>query len=482
MSIKSRVKGWFRSILSEDHFLTSAFVGRNTLSGASVTPENAMTYAAIYSAVKIISETMASLPLVTYRRNGDGGRERVDKHPVATMLSRKPNKWQTHFEWVEMMQGHVLLRGNAYSQIIFSNGRPSELIPLNPTRVTPKMGNNGEVVYEYRTPDGATILLPQQNVFHLRNLTLDGITGISPIAAARETVGLGMSAQEHGARLFGQGARPAGVLTHPGKVDKLGADRISASWQNAYGGMSNAHSIAVLEEGMTFNQIELTSEDSQWIESRKFQIEEISRFYRIPLSKMNVLESANFSNMEQQALQFVQDTILPWAKRWEEAILRDFLFREADESLFTEFLIQGLLRGDVETRSKGYAIARQNGWMNANEIRALENMNPMGDEGNVYWAPVNMTNAEILEDVDLLKESKSGDSQDAGSSQEGTEDVVDADPRSLPMPQPKLEWNRAGDFITDTYQPVVFDCLRRCVRKEAMTVRSEEHTSELQSR
>lgn len=473
MSIRTKVKGWLRSVLADDFFFAPFFPGRNTYSGASVTPDTALTYTAVYSAVKIISETMASLPLITYRRLSDGGKERVPTHPVAELLFRKPNRWQTPFEWKEMMQGHVLLRGNAYSQIVFTNGRPSELIPLHPSRVTPEMGDDG-VVYKYREPGGDTILFRQEQIFHLRNITLDGVVGISPIAAAREAIGLGMSAQEHGARLFGQGARPAGVLTHPGKLDKIGADRVKQSWQSAYGGLTQAHSVAVLEEGMNFQQIEMTSEDSQWIESRKFQLEEISRYYRIPLSKLNVMENANFSNMEQQALQFVQDCIMPWSVRWEEAVLRDLLMLPTDRDLYSEFQMQSLLRGDNETRFKAYAIARQNGWMSANEIRAAENLNPMGEEGDVYWAPVNMTNAEVLTDAERIMENQDSDndqgSTPAGSSNEGLEDIIDTDPRALPPAQPKLEWHRASEFVTETYQPVLFDALRRCVRKEALTI------------
>ena len=438
---------------------------RNTFAGVGVDPETALTYSAIYSAVKIISETIASLPLITYRRAPDGGKIRIDEHPISPVLARRPNSWQTHFEFIEMMQGHVLLRGNAYAQVLTANGRVSELIPLHPARIEPRMESSGPV-YQYTKPDGDIVIFPAEEIFHLRGLSSNGLHGLSPIAAARESIGLGMAAQEHGARLFGQGARPAGVLTHPGKLDQPTSDRIRQSWERAYGGLSNAHSVAVLEEGMQFERVQLTSEDSQWIESRKFQIEEIARFYRIPLHKMNSMERATFSNIESQAIEFVSDTIIPWVRRWEETILRDVFTLTRDRAVFAEFLIGELLRGDTESRYKSYAIAKQNGWMNSNEIRALENMNPIDEQGDIYWAPVNMTNAEMLIDP---PEPDEDDGPQEGDG-EAPEVEPDADPRSLEL---------SLEVATESFKPIFYDSMRRCIRKEALAVQKATRKREV---
>jgi len=474
MSIFQKVRSLFGEKRSNseisDFFFNSILPHVNTFSGKTVTAETALTFGAVYACVKVISESLASLPIVTFELKKDGSKEEVPNHQVAQLLRRSPNSWQTPMEWKEMMQAHMLLRGNAYSQIVYSSGRPIELIPIHPARVTPKMNKEGRVEYEYRPPEsGEVIVFDQDEIFHLKNMTLDGLIGISTISAARETIGLGLAQQEHGSRLFGQGAKPAGVLQHPGRLQKDGADRLRKSWRNAYGGIENSHSVAVLEEGMTFQQIELTSEDSQWLESRKFSVEEVARVFRVQLHKLMSLDRATFSNIEQQSIEFAQDTIFPHAVRWQESIVRDLLSNPRDKRIFVEYRLQDLLRGDLESRYKSYAIGRQNGWLSANDVRALEGMNPIGSEGDVYWAPVNMTNAEVLEDVDRLLESDSPTpelnepSEDAGEpAQEGesTGDIqgsTEQSPRALPDLSSHLE-------------PVFYDAFRRCKYKEATAV------------
>jgi HK97 family phage portal protein len=370
-------------------------VGLASAAGPRVGPDSAMRISAVWACVRVLSETIASLPLLVYRRRADGGRERASGHPLYDLLHSQPNRWQTAFEFFEMLTACVLLRGNAYAEIVPGpRGPVDQLIPLHPDRVTVEALRGGGQRYRVTRDDGTTNTLLDSEVLHLRGLSSDGITGLSVVEYAREAMGLSLATESYGARLFSQNARPGGVLTHPSKLSQDVADRIRTSWQQAHSGLANAHSVAVLEEGMKFEAVGMTNEDAQFLATREFQIEEVARWFRVPLHMISSTTKATSwgSGIEQLSLGFVTYTLLPWLRRWEQAISRDLI--SATDSYFCEFLVDGLLRGNIKDRYEAYAVARNWGWLNADDIRAKENMNPLPDgKGQVYLQPLNMVEA-----------------------------------------------------------------------------------------
>ncbi|HLI51911.1 MAG TPA: phage portal protein [Thermomicrobiaceae bacterium] len=359
--------------------------------GRRMTHDSAMTIPAVWAAVKILSETLASLPIQMYARQADGGKRRATEHPLYDLLHDLPNPWQTAFEFKEMLQAHVVLRGNAFARIQPGpRGMVDSLIPLHPDRV--QTDTDGQTILGYRYTDPAGVVHPirYDEMFHLRGLSLDGILGVSVIAYARESFGLAHAAESFGARLFSQDATPGGVLQHPGQLSNEAAERLRHDWQMAHAGLHNAHKVAVLEEGMTFNKLSFTPEDAQFLQSRSFQVAEIARWFRIPPHLLGDLERATFSNIEQQGMDFVMYTMLPWITRWEQIISRDLI--SATGTYFAEFLLDNLLRGDIGTRYGAYATGRQNGWLSVNDIRRMENLNPVPG-GDAYLQPLNMTPA-----------------------------------------------------------------------------------------
>lgn len=370
---------------------------RDTAAGVSVTEQNALTYSAVYACVRVLAETLASLPLPIYRRLQPRGKDRAPEHRLYPRLHDAPNPLMTSFQWRETMMGHLLLWGNAFSEIELDGADlPIALWPLRPDKME-ILRNGADLRYRYALPDGGTVLLPRDRVFHLRGLSGDGIKGLSPIALAREAIGLGLATQEFGARFFGNDSRPGGVLRHPQKLSEEAARRLKESWETAQGGLSNRHRMAVLEEGMEWIRIGIPPEEAQFLESRKFQATEIARIYRVPPHMIADLERATFSNIEHQSLSFVMHTMLPWLRRWEQEISLQ-LFSEAERGrFFAEFLVEGLLRGDTQSRFAAYAIGRQWSWYSANDVREKENENPI-EGGDVYLQPLNMVSAGDLPD------------------------------------------------------------------------------------
>jgi HK97 family phage portal protein len=352
-----------------------------------VTPDSAMACAAVFSCVRVVSEDVAKLPLILYRRTSDGGKERAKDHPLYARLHDTPNSWQTSVEWREMMQGHLELRGNAYALKVMSGRQLLELIPLHPDKVTVRQDERFRLSY-----DIAGTAYSADQILHLRGMSSDGFTGMSTITHAREAIGLAQATERHGASLFGNGARPGGVLVHPGKLSPEAAKRLKDQWDATHGG-ENANSTAVLEEGVSWTQLGMTSEDSQFLETRKFQRSEIASFFRIPPHKIGDLERATFSNIEHQALEYVTDSLMPRLVRWEQRLNASLLNPSERGAYFFEFLTEGLLRGDTKARYDAYQSAIASGWMSRNEARIRENMNPeVGlDE---FLRPLNMDVAD----------------------------------------------------------------------------------------
>lgn len=359
-------------------------------SGKTVTASTAIQVSTVYACVRVIAETIASLPIHVYERTETGNRKAVE-HPLYRILHDEPNHEMTSFILRETMLTHLLLWGNSYSQIIRSGrDRVVSLYPLQPDHMQVDRDSKGNLTYTYTTSSGKQYLLRPHEVLHIPGLGFDGIMGYSPIAMERNAVGLGIAAEEYGSKFFSNGARPSGILTHPNTVKDPSALR--ASWNAAYGGTSNASRVAVLEEGMTFTPLSMPNNEAQFIETRRFQVEEICRIYRVPPHMVADLSRATFSNIEHSSIDFAIHTIRPWLVRIEQAMNRA-LFPESEKGrFFVQINLDGLMRGDYKSRMEGYAIARQNGWMSTNDIRDMENLNPVSDEegGNLYLVNGNM--------------------------------------------------------------------------------------------
>lgn len=403
-------------------------IAYQSATGISVTPDTAKRCAAVFGCVRVLSETIAHLPFVLYQRGGEG-RSREINHPLYSLLHDAPNRWQTSFEFREMLMGHVLLRGNGYAQKVYDRrGAVIELVPLNPTRVTPKMTATGDVYYEFRPQAGGVVNIPGTDVFHLKANASDGLVGVSPIAEAREAVALSMAAEEFGARTFQNDAQPGGVLEHPGKLGDDALVNLRKSIQDQHSGVKNARKWMILEEGMKWSKIGMDLQDTQYIETRKFQIEEIARIFRVPPHLIGHLDRATFSNIEHQGLEFVTHTILPWLKRWEQAISLRLMTPQERKTYYSEFLVDGLLRGDITSRYQAYAVGRQWGWLSADDVRRLENMDPLPEgQGAKYLLPLNMIDASKLDDYLMHQNNAEPTTQAEDDVEDSLEDSPDSE-------------------------------------------------------
>ena len=376
-----------------------AFYLGSSSAGKVVTERSAMQMTAVYACVRILSEAIAGLPLHLYRHNSEGGKEKAVDHPLYRLLHDEPNPEMSSFVFRETLMTHLLLWGNAYSQIIRNGkGEIVALYPLMPNKMSVNRDSNGRLYYEYTrsteeapTMKGSTVRLSPADILHIPGLGFDGLVGYSPIAMAKNAIGLAIATEEYGSKFFANGAQPSGVLEHPGTLKD--PSRVRDSWQSTFGGSGNANKVAVLEEGMKYTPISISPEQAQFLETRKFQINEIARIFRVPPHMVGDLEKSSFSNIEQQSLEFVKYTLDPWVVRWEQSIQRTLLRPEEKRDYFVKFNVEGLLRGDYQSRMNGYATARQNGWMSANDIRELENLDriPAEDGGDLYLINGNMT-------------------------------------------------------------------------------------------
>jgi HK97 family phage portal protein len=363
--------------------------------GVNVDSDNALEVVAVMACVKVIAETMASLPFVLYRRRADGGKDKARDHYLFELLRYQPNRWQSWFDFCEMMAGHIMLRGNAYALKVFErSGRIKELVPIHPDRVLVFRAKNGDRAYAYTPRDNAEQqILLQEELFHVPGLSFDGLAGLDPIEYARNAIGLSKAAEEFGGRFFQNDARPGIILKHEKQLSPEAVDRLRESWEERFGGVKKSHKPVVLEDNMDIKEIGVAPDNAQFLETRKFQKAEIAGFFRVPSHLINDLEKATFSNIENMGRQFVDYTLLPWFVRFEQAARMQLLTTaEKKAGYFAEIEPAALLRGDLKSRYEAYGIGRNWGWLSVNEIRRKENMNPI-DEGDVYLQPLNMTGA-----------------------------------------------------------------------------------------
>jgi HK97 family phage portal protein len=375
----------------------SFFFG-GTTSGKPVNEHTAMQMTAVYSCVRILAEAIAGLPLHLYKYTASGGKEKALSHPLYFLLHDEPNPEMSSFVFRETLMTHLLLWGNAYAQIIRNGkGEVIALYPLMPNRMRVDRDSKGKLYYSYtRHSDeasainGMTVTLRPSDVLHIPGLGFDGLVGYSPIAMAKNAIGMAIACEEYGAKFFANGAAPGGVLEHPGTIKD--PQKVKESWNMAYQGSGNAHRVAVLEEGMKYQPIGISPEQAQFLETRKFQINEIARIFRVPPSMIGDLDRATFSNVEQLSLDFVKFTLGPWISRWEMALQRSLILPSERASLFIRYNLEGLLRGDFKSRIESYAVGIQNGFYSPNDIRSLENLNLISKEegGDNYMVNGNM--------------------------------------------------------------------------------------------
>jgi HK97 family phage portal protein len=428
------------------------YMGGST-SGKTVTERSAMQMTAVYSCVRILAEAIAGLPLHVYRYNSDGGKEKAIDHSLYLILHDEPNPEMSSFVFRETLMTHLLLWGNAYAQIIRnSKGEVVALYPLMPNKMSVDRDENGQLYYQYlRSIDevggkSETVILKPADVLHIPGLGFDGLVGYSPIAMAKNAIGLAIATEEYGAKFFANGAAPSGVLEHPGTIKD--PQRVREAWQSQFGGSQNSGKIAVLEEGMKYTPISISPEQAQFLETRKFQINEIARIFRVPPHMVGDLEKSSFSIIEQQSLEFVKYTLDPWVIRWEQSIMRTLLTPEEKKSYFVKFNLEGLLRGDYQSRMNGYATARQNGWMSANDIRELENLDRIPAEagGDLYLINGNML---PLQQAGAFANTQNDDGKEENTDEEVLEveeSGADGDDSGTEDPVPKRD-NRRGKLV-----------------------------------
>ena len=421
------------------------FMMGGSTSGKKVNERSAMQMTAVYACVRILSESIASLPVHLYQYESEGNKAKAVKHPLYRILHDEPNPEMTSFVFRETLMTHLLLWGNAYAQIIRNGkGEVIGLYPLMPNRMTVDRDAFGRICYCYQMQDSdghtgktGNVTLKPSDVLHIPGLGFDGLVGYSPIAMAKNTIGLSIATEEYGARFFANGATPGGILEFPGTVKN--PESIRESWNKGFSG-NNAHKVAILEEGMKYTPISISPEQAQFLETRKFQIDEIARIFRVPPHMVGDLEKSSFSNIEQQSLEFVKYTLEPWIIRWEQSLNRALLSETEKPDYFVKFNVDGLLRGDYQSRMNGYAIARQNGWMSANDIRSLEQLDLIPDElgGNLYLINGNMTK---LQDAGIFANKENNNEkvleveEPDGAGESGGSKPKHSDPGKNPVPE-----------------------------------------------
>lgn len=405
------------SYTMQDPALSDLFGGvRENASGQRVTPETALHTSAVYCCITVLSETLASFPKHVKSLRPDGGKDIETGHRCYKLLHSRPNRWQSSFEFFEMMEGHRLLRGNAYAKIVFHPGRQqNEITPLHPDTVWPfVITRNGMTYYmhdnspcppvgstlwyQHTSSEGETEILPADDVLHVRGYSINGVVGLSPIKwAAYQAVGLSMAAEEHGARLFSNGAQVDKVFTHPGKIGDQAHKRLKESFNEQYAGSKNAHKTILLEEGMTIAKIGMTAEESQFLETRKFQVEDIFRIYKVPLMLGAAGDKApTFASAEQFMTLFRVNTMTPNVTRWEGALDRDLLFPSEVGKYEIDMDMDSLMRGDVAARAAYLGKRFEMASMSPDDIRLYEGENPTGtDEGTQYYLQSGMMPAKM---------------------------------------------------------------------------------------
>lgn len=394
-----------------DSWLSSLLGGHiQTKTGVRVSEDTALKLTAVFACVRVISEGVATLPLPVYQRL-ERGKKRARDHPLFDILQYVPNPEMTSFSLRETMQAHLLLWGNAYAEIEYNGaGEVKHLWPIPPNKIKRVTDKQGRRRYKVSVSNGESVLLFKEQVLHIPGLSLNGVDGLSPIGYVREAIGLGLATEEFGSKFFENGANIGGVAQHPGQLSDQGAKNLRESINETYGGLGKSHRLMLLEEGMKYEKIGIPPNDAQFLETRKFQTREIARFFNVRPHMIGDLDNATFSNIEHQGIEHVVHTLTPWLTRWEQVINTKLIDKEDRKVYFAEFVVDGLLRGDISNRYAAYAIGRQWGWLSANDVREKENDNPLPDEqGDMYITPMNMIPASQVNQSETSRSYRSQD-------------------------------------------------------------------------
>lgn len=381
--------------------------------GETVNEHTALTYSAVFNAVSLISGCIGSLPLHLMQQR-DTSKRRAMEQPLYRVMHSRANEYMTAVTLRETLMAHVLTWGNAYAEIDRDRfGVVRDLWPIAPNRVTPRM-LDGALVYEIRV-DGETLVLPRSRILHLIGLGFDGFVGYSVVAMAAKSIGLGMALETFGGLYFEQGTHPGVIVSHPAKLGDDGHRNLQQALSNSYSGLGKSHRLMLLEDGMKLEKLGIPPNDSQFLESRQFQIPEIARWFNLPPHKLKDLTKSSFSNIEQEQLSYVIDSLLPWAVRLEQSYNMQLLTSaEHAQGYYFKHIFEGLLRGSAADRAEFYSKLFNIGAMSINEIREKEDMDPV-EGGDIHLVPLNMTSLENAGRQQNEKQATSIDDQPAAS-------------------------------------------------------------------
>ena len=366
--------------------------GPGSVAGPAVNINSVMGLPAAYACNRVLAEGVATLPLDLFERMEPRGRRKATEHPLYWLLHTEPNPLMTSYKLRETLQGHLGFRGNAFCEIDFGrDGKPKALWPLRPDMMgRPKLDSSGGLLYPYIAPDGTGYEIPGHRVLHLRGLSDDGLWGYAPLTVFRESFGDALAQREYGSRFFGNSARPGGVLQAKGKLSPEVADRMATSWRVAHEGLSQMHRVAVLEEGVEWKSVGMSNDDAQFVEMRQLTLGEMARIFNIKPHKIGDLLRSTYSNIEQQSIEHVTDTLMPWLVNWEQQLDKSLLLSTERGRFYTKHIVAGLLRGDAQQRADYYVKLWGIGALSDDDIREMEDQNPLPDGlGEAYYRPLN---------------------------------------------------------------------------------------------
>lgn len=427
----SRIGGMFTksdesNISNPRNWLIAAFGGGPTRSGMRITPANALTNSAVMKCVRVIGESVANLPVFVYQRTEGASRQPDTDHRLYRVLHDAPNRRYTSFDWRYSAMAHLLLRGNSYAIISRDNrGRAVGLTPVRPDNidiqedVQPERNELPMLFYSATPSNYQSMLVPEEDMLHVRGLTTDGIKGLSPVGLARESIGLSQAGEAHGAHVFSNGAHFSGAVKIPTLTNDTEREAAQRRFNEAFTGVERAGMVPVFDGELDFVKLSMSNDDAQWLESRRFQARDIYGIYGVPPHMVGDTEASTSwgTGIEQQTIGFVTFTLLAWVKRWEQRLNMALLTDAEKQTHFIEFSLNNILRGDQKTRFLAYALGRQWGWLSVNDIRRLENLNPIGPAGDRYLEPLNMANAQ-----DLIAMANGSDN---ASGQQAVENIAD---------------------------------------------------------
>jgi len=432
---------------------------------AEVDAATALSQTPVWAAVNVISGTLGSLPLILYRELSDGGKERERNNRLYNMLRWQPNSFQTAVEFIEMGQGHLLLRGNFFARLEVNRiGELTGIVPLHPDKIQLKLVGGGVVEYHYQEGTGQPRVFSSEEILHVKGLSSDGLIGYSPITVGAGAIALSGAAERYGSKFFRNSATPSGILSHPGKLKPEARSNIKKSWHSAHGA-GKQHSVALLEEGLAWTALSVSPEEAQFLETRKYQAEEVCRLFNVPPHLLHLLDRSTFSNVVEANKSFATNTIRPWAIRFEQAIRKSILERFSPEGTFVEFEMSDLLRPDAQARAQANQILLQNGALTIDEWRARENMNPVtmdNDAGSTHWMPLNVGPISLTPNIEKLDPIRSALLEEMRSLNIQTR--ADAT-----LPEMRSLANRRN--LADIAMPEIEAAAQKLLKREAKAVR-----------